>query len=75
MPKTVSEIDIEIKLLEAMAKRKIRVVKELAEKSGIHVNVLYQLLNGKKSSLRLDTIAKLCKTLDCEIGELIEIKK
>lgn len=66
---------VEIKLLDLMAKNKIRVVKELAENANVHHNVLYGLLNGHKKSLSLDTIAKLCTTLNCEIGELIEIKK
>lgn len=58
-----------------MAKNKIRVVKEVATKADVHVNVLYSLLNGHKKSLSLDTIAKLCVALNCDVGELIVMKR
>ncbi|WP_445506821.1 helix-turn-helix domain-containing protein [Niallia sp. 03190] len=66
---------LEIRLLDLMAKNKMRVVKDVATKADVHVNVLYKLLNGHKKSLSLETIAKLCVALDCEIGDLIVIKK
>ena len=67
--------EVEFKLLEQMAKNKIRVVKDLADKANVHQNVLYSVLNGRKKSLRFETIAKLCIALDCEVGELIEVKR
>jgi putative transcriptional regulator len=66
---------VEIKLLEMMARKNIRQIKELHEMTGISRTIISNLLNGNQNSLRLDTIVKICQTLDCEIGELIEFKK
>jgi putative transcriptional regulator len=67
--------DVQIKLLEVMAKKKIRYVRDVAKMTNLSPTVLYDLVNDKKRAIRLDTIARLCEALDCEIGELIEIKK
>jgi putative transcriptional regulator len=66
---------VEVKLLEMMGKRKIRTIQELHEMTGISRTVISDLINENKRSIRLETIEKLCLALDCEIGELIEIKK
>lgn len=58
-----------------MAKNNIRQVTELQKRSGVSLQALYNIINRKNEGMRLDTIAKLCKTLDCEIDELIVIKK
>lgn len=68
-------MEIEIKLLELMAKNNIRQVKQLSEKSKVTEQTISNFLNGKNKALRLDTIAKLCKALDCRIDELIVFKK
>lgn len=66
---------VEIRLLEMMGKNNIRTIQELHELSGISRTIISDLLNGNKRSIRLDTIEKLCRALDCEIGELIQIRK
>lgn len=66
---------LEIRLLECMAKKNKRIVTELAKESGVNVNVLYGLLNGHKRSLRTDTLIKLCDALDCEVHELLVLKR
>lgn len=73
--KGVKILEIEIKLLELMAKNNIRKVTDLQRVSGISLQALYNILNKKNEGLRLDTIAKLCKALDCEIEDLIVIKR
>lgn len=67
--------NVEVNLLELMGKNKIRTIKELHERTGISRTIISGLLNGKDRSIQLDTITRLCKELDCEIGELIVIKK
>ncbi|UYL93978.1 XRE family transcriptional regulator [Geobacillus phage vB_GthS_PK3.5] len=67
--------EVRVKLLEVMAKKRIRYVRDLAKMTNLSPTVLYDLVNDKKRSIRLDTIARLCEALDCEIEELIEIKK
>jgi putative transcriptional regulator len=67
--------NVDVKLLEMMGRRKIRTIKELHEKTGISRTIISDLLNENKRSIRLGTIERLCSALDCEIGELIEMKK
>lgn len=68
-------MEFEIKLLELMAKNNIRHVTDLQKKSGVSLQALYNIINRKNDGMRLDTIAKLCKTFNCNIDELIVLKK
>lgn len=68
-------MEIEIKLLEQMAKNNIRQIRALSQKSGVSEQSISKLLNEKSKYMRLDSLAKLCGALDCEIGDLIEFKK
>lgn len=74
MPTKVTE-NVEVRLLEMMARKNIRQIKELHEKTGLSRTIISDLLNGNKRSIRLETVGKLCEALDCEIGELIVFKK
>lgn len=67
--------NVQIKLLEQMAKKNIRQSKKMSKAAGVSELTVHNILNNKTKSIRLDTIVKLCKALDCEIGELIVIKK
>ncbi|MCM3488817.1 helix-turn-helix transcriptional regulator [Alkalihalophilus marmarensis] len=62
---------VEFRLLEQMAKNNIRQIKELHEKTGISRTTISALLNGEKVAIRLDTLAKLCIALNCNIGDLV----
>jgi putative transcriptional regulator len=68
-------LEIEIKLHELMAKKKIRQIRALSKLSGVSEQSISKLLNEKSKYMRLDSLAKICTALDCEIGELIEVKK
>jgi putative transcriptional regulator len=68
-------LEIEIKIFEQMAKKNLRHLTDLSKTSGVTVQSLYNITNKKNEGMRLDTIAKLCKALDCKIDELIVIKK
>ena len=54
-----------------LAKRKMSVT-ELAEKVGITLSNLSVLKNDKARAVRLETLDKLCKALDCQPGDLLE---
>jgi len=54
-----------------LAKRKMSVT-ELSEKIGITMANLSILKNGKAKAVRLETLEKLCKALDCQPGDLLE---
>ncbi len=58
-----------------MAKNGIRTMVELEEKSGVSRQVLDRLDKDKSKRLDFDTVAKLCQTFDCEVGDLFYLKK
>ena len=67
--------NVEIKLFEMMGKRNIRSASKLAEMSGLSGEHIRRIINNKVSSVKLDTIIKLCEALECEIEELIVSKR
>ena len=52
-----------------LAKRKMR-SKELAERVGITEQNISLLKSGKVKGVRFETLAKICKVLDCQPGDL-----
>lgn len=56
-----------------LAKRKMSVT-ELSEKVGITMANISILKNGKAKAVRLSTLEAICKTLDCQPGDLLEYK-
>lgn len=57
----------------ALAKKKMR-SKELAEMIGITEQNLSILKTGKARALRFSTLEAICKTLDCQPGDLLEYR-
>ena len=57
-----------------LAKRKMSVT-QLAQKVGITIANLSVLKNGKAKAVRFSTLAKLCDTLDCQPGDILEYRK
>lgn len=57
-----------------LAKRKMR-SKELAEAIGITEANLSLLKSGKVKGVRFSTLEKICETLDCQPGDLLEHRK
>jgi predicted transcriptional regulator len=57
-----------------LAKRKMSVTR-LSEEVGITIANLSVLKNGKARALKISTLAKLCKALDCQPGDLLEYQK
>ncbi len=57
-----------------LAKRKMR-SKELAEAVGITEANLSLLKSGKVKGVRFSTLEKICETLDCQPGDLLEFRR
>lgn len=56
-----------------LAKRKMSVT-ELSEKVGITMANISILKNGKAKAIRIETLDKICKALDCQPGDILEYK-
>ena len=54
-----------------LAKRKMSVTR-LSEEVGITIANLSVLKNGKARALKISTLAKLCKALDCQPGDILQ---
>lgn len=54
-----------------MAKRKIS-LNELSQKVGITNVNLSILKTGKAKGIRFETLAAICKALDCQPGDILE---
>ena len=63
---------IKVKVYEMMARRGFKTRLALAQASGVHQNNLGKIVNDDILALRLDTLNKLCRTLDCQPGDLLE---
>ncbi len=56
-----------------LAKRKMSVT-ELSEKLDITMANVSILKNGKAKAVKLETLNKLCRALDCQPGDLLEYR-
>lgn len=54
-----------------LAKRKMSVT-ELAGRVGITMANISILKNGKARAVKLDTLNKICRALECQPGDLLE---
>ena len=54
-----------------LAKRKMSVT-ELSEKVGITMANISILKNGKEKAIKVDTLNKICRALDCQPGDILE---
>lgn len=57
-----------------LAKRKMSVT-ELTQKVGITMTNVSLLKNGKVKGLKFSTLEKICETLDCQPGDILEYRK
>ncbi len=62
---------IKIHLGRLLGERKLRAA-EVARQTGINKNTLSALYNEKVSGINFETLEKLCKFLECEVGDLLE---
>ena len=56
-----------------LARRKMSVT-ELSKKVGITMANISILKNGKAKAIRLSTLDKICKALECQPGDILEYK-
>ena len=54
-----------------LAKRKMSVT-ELSGKVGITLANISILKNGKAKAIKIDTLNKICKALNCQPGDILE---
>ena len=54
-----------------LAKRKMSVT-ELSERVGITLANISVLKNGKAKAIKIETLDKICKALDCQPGDILE---
>lgn len=54
-----------------LAKRKMK-VSNLADQVGITLANMSVLKNGKAKAIRVETLDKICKVLNCQPGDILE---
>lgn len=62
-----------VRLDVQLAKRKMK-SKDLAERVGITQQNLSLLKSGKVRGVRFETLAKICETLECQPGDILEFE-
>ena len=67
-------MSIIINLDVMMAKRKMS-LNALSEKVGITLSNLSILKQGKARAIRFSTLELICKTLDCQPGDILEYQE
>ncbi|WP_249777684.1 helix-turn-helix domain-containing protein [Paenalkalicoccus suaedae] len=67
----MNNVPIIINIDVMLAKRKMSVT-ELSEKVGITMANISILKNGKAKAIRISTLEAICKTLDCQPGDILE---
>lgn len=66
-------MSININIDVMLAKRKMSVT-ELSEKVGITMANISILKNGKAKAIRFSTLEAICKTLECQPGDILEYR-
>lgn len=56
-----------------LAKRKMK-LQDLAETVGITVQNLSILKTGRAKAVRFSTLERICETLDCQPGDILEFR-
>lgn len=67
-------MSIIVRIDRQMAIKKMS-LNELSEKVGISTVNLSLLKNGKVKGIRFNTLEALCKTLECNVGDLLEYQQ
>ena len=58
--------------LDVMLARRKRMLKELADQTGLTPQNLSILKTGRARAIRFTTLAAICRALDCQPGDLLE---
>jgi len=62
---------IKVHLSKLMGERKIKAL-ELSRQTGINKNTILGLYHETKKGIQFETLEKLCKFFNCNVGDLIE---
>lgn len=57
-----------------LAHRKVR-SKDLAEEVGVTAQNISLMKSGKVRGMRFDTLEKICETLNCQPGDILEFQE
>ncbi|QSB09306.1 helix-turn-helix domain-containing protein [Lysinibacillus fusiformis] len=63
---------IKVHLSRLLGEKRMK-ISELAKETGLHRNGLTRLYNEETDGIKFDTLEKVCKALNCDISDLIEI--
>ncbi|WP_342441409.1 helix-turn-helix transcriptional regulator [Lysinibacillus sp. FSL K6-0075] len=63
---------IKVNLSRLLGEKRMK-ISELAKETGLHRNGLSRLYNEETDGIKFDTLEKVCKALNCDISDLIEI--
>jgi putative transcriptional regulator len=66
-------VPIIVNLDVMLARRKMR-SKELAERIGITEQNVSLLKSGKVKGVRFETLERICETLECQPGDILEFR-
>lgn len=66
--------EIKNNLRVLMAKNKLN-IKDVHEATGLSRTTISKLYNEESTQIGLETIAKLCELLNCEVGDLLVLEK
>ena len=58
--------------IDVMLVRRKMSVTELSERVGITMANISILTNGKAKAIRMETLDKICRALECQPGDLLE---
>ena len=58
--------------IEVMLARRKMSVTELSERVGITIANISILKNGRAKAIRIETLDKICRALDCQPGDILE---
>ena len=59
--------------LSRMLGEKRITIREVHEKTGLSRNTISNLYNEKSKMVDFDTLEKICRFLDCQVGDLLEV--
>ncbi|WP_062048670.1 helix-turn-helix transcriptional regulator [Bacillus sp. JCM 19034] len=56
--------------LKSVMKKQGYNITKLSNDSGLHRNIISNIINNKTNGIDYSTIDKLCKALNCQVGDL-----
>ncbi|NFB57098.1 helix-turn-helix domain-containing protein [Clostridium botulinum] len=65
---------IKVKVMDILNERE-RNIRWLSKKCGIGYNTMYNFVMGKTNAVSYNVLEKVCTILDCEVQDILEIKK